>query len=221
MIMNQKLFLTSAGLPKEIRDPFIKLLPKKPEESTVAFIPTAADPYADKWFVEKDKELLKEMGMKIQEVDLKTEKKDSLLAKLSDFDVIYIAGGNTFYLLYWIRKSGFEEIINQLLNDGKIYVGSSAGSIIMGPDIELAGWDDINEPDEMIITLENTTALNIVPFVVSPHFVEKDKEPLSQRSKTVNYPIIAINDKQAVLCIGDKHEIVGEGEKIVYNSDLT
>lgn len=166
--------------------------------------------------------------MEVEEVDLKDpawqrgeQTKDSLFAKLSQFDVIYFVGGNTFYLLYWIRKSGFGEIINQLLDQGKIYVGSSAGSIVMGPDIELAGWDDINEPDEMIITLESTKALNIVPFVVSPHFVENDRKVLEERSKTVSYPIIALNDTQAVLYINGKYEIVGIGEKIVYNSDLT
>lgn len=216
----RKLFLTSAGLPKETRDYFIKLLlPKKPEEISVAFIPTAAYPEVDKSFIQKSLDELKEIGIKqVEEIDLKNEDKESLLAKLSKADVIYVNGGNTFYLLDWTRKSGFDQIISQLLDDGKIYVGTSAGSIIAGPDIESAGWEEIEVFDKNIVHLKDTTGMNLVPFVVSPHFVEKDRKFLESKSKTVSYTIIALHDSQAVLYIDNKYEIVGKGEEIICNS---
>lgn len=218
--MNHKLFLTSAGLPKETRNYFLKLLNKKPNHITAAFIPTAADPYEDKWFMEKDKEFINEIGMQIQEIDLKNENKNSLLSKLSNIDVIYLSGGNTFYLLNWIRKSGFDQIINQLLEEGKIYVGSSAGSMVAGIDIESAGWDDINLHDENTVQLKNKVGLNLAPFVISPHFVENDRNVLEKRSKTTKYPIIALNDQQAVIYLNNSYEIIGEGEKIIFNKHL-
>lgn len=214
--MGKKLFLTSSGLVKETRDTFLKLLSTDPSKTTVAFIPTAADPEEDKWFVKKDKDLINEIGMKIQEVDLKNENESSLLQKLSPLQIIYVEGGNTFYLLDWVRKSRFDKVLQKLINDEKIYVGVSAGSILAGPNIELANWK--HDWDKNIVNLQNLTGLNLVPFAISPHFIEENRELLEQKSKTVNYPIVALNDSQAIVVNGETTKIVGEGAKISFNN---
>ena len=214
--MGKKLFLTSAGLVRETRDTFLKLLSIAPNEATVAFIPTAADPEENKWFVDKDRELIDEIGMKIQEVDLKNENETSLLQKLSPLQVIYVEGGNTFYLLNWVRKSGFDKVLPRLLGEGKIYIGVSAGSILVGPSIELSNWK--HDWDKNIVNLKDLTGLNLVQFAISPHFIEKHRELLEQKSKTVNYPVVALNDTQAILVNGREIKIVGEGAKITFNN---
>ncbi len=65
----KKLFLTSAfsSVVKE----FVEFLGKDPKGLIVGFVPTAAGPYDDKWFVEKDKKALEDIGLKVNEVDLK------------------------------------------------------------------------------------------------------------------------------------------------------
>src|SRR3989344_2366626 len=103
-----KLFLTSAGLPPETTDEFLKLLGKEPEKTRVCFITTASHPEENKWYVEKDRERLSELCFKVTELDLKDENENSLDAKLKDFDVIFVEGGNTFYLLKYVRESGFD-----------------------------------------------------------------------------------------------------------------
>ena len=217
----RKIFLTLAGLPRETSDYFVKILPKKPAEIKVCFIPTAANPEVDKSFVQKSLDELRDVGINnVTEVDLDKENKNSLYEKLSSYDVIYVNGGNTFYLLDRVRKSGFDEIITRLLDDEKIYMGVSAGSIIAGPNIESAGWKWLGIVDKNIVGLKNLQGLNLVSFETSPHFVENDRKTLEENSKNVNYPIIAINDEQAVLCIGDDYKIVGEGEKLIYNNSL-
>lgn len=214
--MGKKLFLTSAGLVKETRGAFLKLLSISPSEVTIAFIPTAADPEEDKGFVDKDKKLINEIGMKIQEVDLKNEDENSLLEKLSRHQVIYVEGGNTFYLLDWVRKSGFDKVLPKLVDQGKIYVGVSAGSILVGPNIELSNWK--HDWDKNIVNLQDLTGLNLVPFAISPHFVEKDRELLNQKSKTIDYPLVALNDTQAISVNDGNVKIVGEGEKVYLNN---
>lgn len=212
-----KLFLTSIGIPKEIREYFVKLLPKDVSQIKVAFIPTAANCEPDKSYIYSSFDELKEMGVRdIINIDLENENKKSLLQKFSDCDVIYVNGGNTYYLLDRMRKSGFDLIIKDLLNEGKIYVGLSAGSMVAGPDIESAGWP-VDIHDQNIVNMTDTKALNLVPFELSPHFIESDRPVLERRTKEVNYPVIAITDKQAVLCVDGKYKIVGEGEKIIYN----
>jgi dipeptidase E len=213
--MTRKLFLTSAGLPLEISPIFLKLLGKDPKKLKVAFIPTAADPEDDKWFVDTAKDELRDLGFKFEAVDLKQDSK-WVKSKLEQSDIIYINGGNTFYLLHWIRKSGLDKYLGKVLDRGKIYVGNSAGSIIVGPNIESASWGEIK--DENVVNLEDLTGLKIVPFVVFPHFTEKDRKVLKFHQKDINYSLIALSDNQAVKVIKDKYQIVGKGEEVIINS---
>ncbi|MBI4226019.1 Type 1 glutamine amidotransferase-like domain-containing protein [Candidatus Roizmanbacteria bacterium] len=216
--MKQRLFLTSAGIVKEIRKEFLQLLGKDPKKSVVYFIATAADPQKDRGFVEADRKKLRKIGLIIKELDLKRENKNTLYKKLSACDVIYIGGGNTFYLLNWIRKSGFNEIIYDLLNKGKTYVGASAGSYIVCPTIEQATW---KHQDRNRWGVKDLKALNLVPFLISAHFEEKYRHIIEKAVKTAKYPIIALNDNQVVLVEGEKWRIAGKGKKVTFNFDKT
>ena len=211
-----KLFLTSTGLPKETRGSFLSLLDKSPSQVLVCHIPTAADPEEDKWFIEASKDEFKEIGLNFFDLDLKSENKDSLIRKLAPVDVIYINGGNTFYLLDWVRRSGFDKVVPKLLEEGKIYVGASAGTVLAGPDIAIAGWDP--DGDKNTVGLTNLCGLNLVPFAIAPHFVEKDRKLLEEKSKGVSYAVVALNNKQVILARDEKISIVGVGEKVFFNN---
>lgn len=56
--------------------------------------------------------------------------------KLNRNNYIYISGGNTFYLLQELKRSGDDKEIIKLIEKGRIYIGESASSIIMAPNIE-------------------------------------------------------------------------------------
>ena len=112
-----KLFLISidAGIPKETRRDFLKLLKKNPKDTNVCFIPTAANhPTIDDWFVKRDRNNLEEVGFKMTDVDLKQESESSLSKKLDSFDMVFVTGGNTFYLLKIVRESCFDMAIRKL-----------------------------------------------------------------------------------------------------------
>jgi len=203
-----KLLLTSTGLPNEIiRNKFLNLVCKDPKNIIVGFIPTAADPEEDKWFVDEALNQIKEMGMHIRIVDLKGKNEESLKEKLENCDVIYVNGGNTFYLLDWVRKSGFDKVIRPLLEEGKVYIGGSAGGLIAGPSIDVASWKggDINE-----IGLIDFTGLNLVPFTIYPHYTMENATLLEEMTKKVDYKILPITNEQAVLINGDNVEIIRE-----------
>ena len=75
---------------------------------------------------------------------------------INDFDIIYMLGGNTFYLLDVIRKTNFDKQIIDFINKGKIYIGSSAGSEILGSSIEPALNYDLNN-----VNMKDFTGLKI------------------------------------------------------------
>ena len=208
-----KLFLTSAGLPPETTDEFLKLLGKEPKKTRVCFITTASHPEENKWYVEKDRERLSELCFKVTELDLKDENENSLDAKLKDFDVIFVEGGNTFYLIKYVRESGFDKVLKLFLDKGGIYLGVSAGSMIVGLNIESAGW---KHADRNIVDLQDLTGLNLVPFVIAPHIDESNIEAIKECASKVNYPVIALTDKQAVLIEDGTQKIVVVGEKYIF-----
>jgi len=210
-----KLFLTSAGIVPEIINDFFKLVGKEPKNSKLIFVPTAADPEEDKQFVEKDKKRLAELGFKIEEITLQTENMRSLDKKFYGADIIYVEGGNTFYLLDWVRKSGFDVAIKRFLENGGVYVGVSAGSMIAGPNIETAGW---KHADNNIVGLKDLSAMGLVDFAISPHFDEIVAEAVRGAVAKVDYPTVALTDSEAVLVDGDKIRIAGPGDRITFNN---
>jgi dipeptidase E len=87
------------------------------------------------------------------------------MRSLSNVDVIFVSGGNVFYLL--ARKNGFNIVVKDLIEKGIIYIGSSAGSCNAGPNIKPI--ELLDEP-EKAKDLDRTEAFNLVDFVILPHF---------------------------------------------------
>lgn len=214
----RKLFLASSMrkllVNKKLKNELIKFLPKKPKNILVGHIPNASDPQKDKSYVQESIRQLESMGMKIRKIDLRKENKKSLKKKLDDCDIIFVNGGNTFYLLEIIRKSGFNKILPSLLDKGKIYLGASAGSYVTCPNIGAASW---KHADRNINNLKNLTGLNLVPFIITAHFEENVRKAVEKGAKKTKLPVVALADKQALVVNGNKYKVVGKGKKHFYN----
>lgn len=109
---------------------------------------------------------MKEQGFTIKELSLKSTNPTDLEKEIAGCGVIFVAGGNVFYLLQEVRKSGFYAVLSKLSPE-TVYVGSSAGSVLVGPDIGLV--DTLNNPAEAF-DLKDYSGLNLVDFVVLPHY---------------------------------------------------
>lgn len=203
----KKLFL--ASIVANTIERFIEMLPKSPDELTVAFVPTAADPYKDKWFINEDRNKLKEKGFNVRDVDIKGKKEQELSDELGNVDIVFVAGGNTFYLLEKARESGFDKIVKEIIEKGIIYVGSSAGAVLAGPDIEpVKPFDDPSKTP----SLRSFKGLSLVDFVILPHFGKekyksKYEEVIKKYSKK-GYKFITLTDNQAVVVEDDKYKTI-------------
>lgn len=212
-----KLLLTSAGIKREFKDDFISLLPEKPlNEISVSYIVTAAlGEKGDKSWINIAKEDLQKPGISnIEDLDIRGKTENELYPTLYKKDVILVNGGNTFYLLKYVKESGFDKVIKQLIQEGKLYVGVSAGSYIACPTIEQAHWKPQDRNDFGIIDLK---ALNFVPFLIYAHFKENLRKDVEEGIKSTNYPVICLYDTQAVLVKNNSIKVVGKGKKNFYN----
>lgn len=181
---------------------FFRLKGKK-----VAFIANASDQKTKKSWIYLDKKSLWDCGAKITNVDLRKIKDRSLFERLSKADVIFVAGGNVFYLLEIMQKSGFDKIIAKLLDSGIAYIGSSAGSCIAAHDITPVQVMD--ESDKA--TLKSYKALGLTKTLVLPHFNrEKYRLEIIEIKKKYGkrYTLQTLNDNQALVIKGNKSKIV-------------
>ncbi len=228
-----KLLLTSNGFKEPpIEQAFLEMIEGR-IGLKVAIIPTASDPI--EWVPEKEgsKEYVaklirpndveerkgedylyfKNKGFDVIIADLK-EDPEILKKKLGNVDVIDVPGGDVNYLLSWAKKSKLDTYLKELLDRGVVYVGASAGSGLLIPDIGLTWWEPGMSADH--------TGLRIVDFVVVPHQKEegeKSEENLIKRKKylqtAIDFPwkVYLLQDGQAIKVNGDKIEHVGSGTK--------
>lgn len=199
-----RLFLTSAGfLNKQVADLFLKDLDKTPDKAEI-FMVADAQTQEEKYYIEESKKELVKMGIK--NISIFNLDKKIIMDEVSNFDAIYVCGGNTYSIMKKFRETGLDKIVKRLVNSGKIYIGVSAGSIIAGPDIEIAGWGmdgDLNE-----VGLQDLTGLNLVKFAIFPHFEIKHEQEVVEFKQKVSYPVIELSDQQAVYVEKGSYKII-------------
>lgn len=168
-----KLILTSSynTVANELNDKHI--LPSAPAK--VAFITTAGDPYKETPWIEKDRKALINLGYDVFDYDLKGKMADELQKDLENADIIFVAGGNTTYFTKWSHESGFGTVINELLENGAVYVGSSAGSILAGSSVKPFIEEDLPDLEEDF-EIADPSCLGLVDYIILPHYPDFAKE---------------------------------------------
>lgn len=200
------LFLTS--LASSTLDLLTPLLPKPAKELKVAYITTAADPYpADNrpWY-DGNRQKLVDLGFSVTDYDIKGKTEAELIADLTPYDLIYVEGGNVFYLLYHMRLSGMDKALPKLLKSGKIYVGSSAGSAVLSPTIEHATMFDSVDAASL---LKDYRGLGLIKEQIHPHsgkakYADREKETIKKWGSRLTL----LRDDQVMIVNGDKISII-------------
>ncbi|MDH4330536.1 MAG: Type 1 glutamine amidotransferase-like domain-containing protein [Candidatus Moranbacteria bacterium] len=181
-------------------------------EINLAHITTAQKGVDDREYIKRHQEDFKKKGIKFEDIDLDGKTPDDLREIFKDKNAIYVDGGNTFYLLKSIRESGFDIIVKELLDKGVAYFGSSAGSYVACPTIEMATWKPEEKKDRCGVT--DFSAINLVSFLAFAHYADDMKSIIQEKISKSKYPVKIIRDDQAILVEDDKVTFVGEGEEV-------
>ncbi len=206
-----KLFLSSTSVPGLLKEEFCKLVGKQPDNIRIALFENAADPYHKErhGFVEKNYEELRAAGFSIDRFDLRTfiGKTETIITELSPYDAIWFGGGNTFYLRWLMRESGFETVVRDLLGSEKVYAGGSAGAIVAGPILN--HFDAADDPnDAPSIIWEGLGLVDIIPL---PHWnTPKFQGVLNGiRDNLLPYgkELVPITDEQAIIVDVDRWRV--------------
>lgn len=206
----KKLFL--ASLFKDVSQLFADFANENLAGKTVTFIPTAALPDKLEFHIKYSMELLSKMGLIVDELEISGATHLDIVNKLENNDYIYVAGGNTFFLLQEMNQSGAGDLIKEQIHAGKLFIGESAGAILLAPDIEYSKDTDNPLAAPQLKTFE---ALNIIDFYPVPHY---NNEPLKEAvDKVISkygevLPLVPFSNSQAILITGKEKQIVSNNE---------
>jgi dipeptidase E len=163
----------------------------------VAFVPFAI---ADRdGYAAKVRERLDRMGYRV--VQVKTEKN---LAG----DAIFVGGGNTFRLLKTLYDMELLDALRDRVEQGTLYMGSSAGSVIASPTIRTTNDMPIVEPPSL-------KALHFVEYQINGHYIDADPSSTHQ-GETRELRLAEYLEENKTPVIG-----IREGTMLRVDGDLT
>ena len=132
------------------------------------------------------RELLSEMGAIVTEIDISKEDRNTIKAAFAQADCIYFSGGNSFFLMDALRKSGTDKLLKKELQRGKLMVGESAGAIVCAPTITYIEPMDKKASEEIL-----------------EKFSEFDVRPISN-----NQAILVKDNTSKIICNSDNEKAV-------------
>lgn len=94
---------------------------------------------------------------------------DDPIKAIKDAEAIYVGGGNTFVLMDQLISIGLIDVLKAKVKAGTPYLGTSAGSNIVGPNVKTTN-------DMPIVHPETLDALDLVPFNINPHYLDPDPD---------------------------------------------
>lgn len=153
------------------------------------------------------------MAGRFFDYDIADKTAEEIQQAFIDMDVVFVQGGNQFYLLKRMQECDFKAALQKFLAQGGFYFGESAGSIVCSQDLKeqvcMSGDEDVAE-------LTDYRGLSLVNFLIKPHWNrqggkrEKYFRPVRENAEefySITQPIICLNDNQLVYVEGDDLQI--------------
>ena len=127
--------------------------------------------------------------------------------QLKNTDVLLVNGGDPLYLNHWMKTSGVAEFLPTLKN--LVYVGLSAGSMIMTPRIgaDFVGWQQPSGNDETLGFVD----FSIFPHLDHPMLTENTMEAAVKWAAELSNPAYAIDEGTAIRVLDTQVEVISEG----------
>ena len=199
------IILTSNGISSEklARD----ISPYTEGLTSGVIITTASSYKKDDWHIPRVTAELEGLGLTVGYFDFDEDDPGILL----NFDVVEINGGNPFYLLNAIRKTGAEGLLKRI-SETKLLIGISAGALILQKSISLVAVfsPGVNEG----VGLTDNTALGLADIEMIPHyhrFIEKFdnfEQRIANYERENRCEVLRIDDGEGVIFTEKDHYVV-------------
>ena len=219
-----KFLLTSQGFTtKSIVQACENLLQKPAKEISIAIINEAhAVQLGDKrWNVDEIGRIASSLGGELDIVDLLALDKEQIFQRVANKDVIFVVGGDTDYLRSVYSKSGFDEIL-ALLPEENVYVGSSAGSMVLGVRLPIEARGVLFD-DQEIFGINKYLELfdfSIVPHMDGDAFFNCRRDIVMEHLSTFEPLTFCLRDDQALVIDGKEISFIGGNPLTLKNGEV-
>ena len=188
------ILLTSSGFSNSTLLDLVQSLVDKNGYKTACVI-TTAHPKKEKsvWATHTYSQLA-DLGVTVTFVDFEKGENGS------GADILYVCGGNTCTLAHYAREAGFIDVVNDCMQRGGMYIGSSAGSVLLSPTIASAA--EIH-PDKNATGLQDLLGLDVIDFHIIPHYRDTDAQIVANFKKRHIEPTEILRDGEAIHIHGD------------------
>ena len=163
----------------------------------VAFIPTASIHEGYTGYVGSARTVFKKLGAELTEIEISTANVSDITQVFDAADIIYFTGGNSFFLIDQLRKTGTDTLLKQQLEKGKLFIGESAGAIVCAPELSyIEKMDPIPED----YSQSDYAGLGLINFYVLPHYLTAPFKKVTAdiMQSFSNIELCAINNAQAL-----------------------
>ena len=168
------------------------------DQKSVINITTAANVYDNPPWLAEEIAPIKARAKSFQSYDLLGKTPEQTAADIAGADIIYVSGGNTYYLLEQVQKSGFAEAVQSHIAKGGDYYGCSAGAALACPRIDYIEQMD----DPSAASLTDFTGLNLINAYLLPHIDHDSYGPqateIMAKHSPDEPPIIGLRDDQGL-----------------------
>ena len=146
----------------------------------------------------------------------------TLLQEVLKSDLIFLGGGNTFYFLKHLKKTGMFTHFNDFLRRGGVLCGLSAGAIVLTPHVHTATFPHFDR-DENPWDMKNLSAMRLVKFEFFPHYKNSKRydEELLHHSKKSKLPLYACPDGGGIIIDGEQICFSGKSHQFYQGKKLT
>lgn len=218
-----RLLLCSQGFATpELVQACVELVGKPQDRISVAVINEAyaAEPGNKYWMIDNLNAVADNFKGGLDIINLLALPLDEIERRIMSHDVIFVVGGHTDYLMSIYRKSGFDKLLPKLLKT-KVYVGSSAGSMVIGKRLS-------TEAHKMIYGEENPYGtdnfLEIVDVAIMPHLESpifpNRKETLLEASRHFSGTVYGLRDDSAVFVKNGLQTVIGSAPVKIINGKV-
>jgi dipeptidase E len=167
------------------------------------------------WVMKNLDDVRNSFGGKLELVNLLALNKAKIRERIAQHDVIFVVGGHVDYLMSVFVKTGFAEMLPELLQN-KVYVGSSAGSMVMGKRLSSRIYKEIYGQEG---TYGVEEYMGLVDFAILPHLESADfditEEKVREVTKGLNEKIYAIDDNTAIVIENNKVTTIGNVQVVI------
>ncbi len=217
-----KLVLCSEGFhTQNTVDACVKLVGKPQDQIKVSIINEAyAVEEGDKrWVLDNMNSVAQHFPAELDIVSLLALSIEEVGKRINNTDVIFVVGGNTDYLMHIFNKSGFTELLPTLL-ETKVYVGSSAGSMVIGKRISTEAYAKVYGEDQDFGVTEymGLVDLAIKPHLDSDNFPNNRAETLDTFASGTDFPVYGLRDDSAIVYNNGDISFIGSEAHTVRSS---